>query len=94
MVNGVLDSPNGVGLVEAFHPGTGRTVWVQESMIAGSGEPQRAATRGVAYWSDEADQRIFVVRGQYLIALDAATGQPVPEFGNDGRVTSRPASAR
>ena len=86
MVNGVLYSPNGVGLVEAFHPGTGRTVWVQESIIAGSGESQRAATRGVAYWSDDADQRIFVVRGQYLIALDAAAGQPVPEFGNDGRV--------
>src|SRR3712207_4297160 len=30
MVGGVLYSPNGVGLVEAFHAGTGRTIWVQE----------------------------------------------------------------
>src|SRR4029078_1981631 len=29
MVNGVLYSPNGIGLVEAFHPGTGKTLWVQ-----------------------------------------------------------------
>ena len=30
MIGGVLYSPNGVGLVEAFHPGTGKTLWVQE----------------------------------------------------------------
>src|SRR4051794_25937359 len=26
MVGGVLYSPNGIGLVEAFHPGTGKTI--------------------------------------------------------------------
>jgi quinoprotein glucose dehydrogenase len=30
MIQGVLYSPNAIGLVEAFHPGTGRTIWVQE----------------------------------------------------------------
>src|SRR5688572_21638078 len=29
MIGGVLYSPNGVGLIEAFHPGTGKTLWVQ-----------------------------------------------------------------
>src|SRR5262245_35802799 len=28
MIGGVLYSPNGIGLVEAFHPGTGKTLWV------------------------------------------------------------------
>ena len=30
MIGGVLYSPNGIGLVEAFHPGTGKTLWVQD----------------------------------------------------------------
>ena len=30
MVDGVLYSSNGVGLVEAFNPGTGATLWVQQ----------------------------------------------------------------
>ena len=28
--NGIAYVPNGVGLVEAFNPGTGETIWVQE----------------------------------------------------------------
>ena len=27
MIDGVLYSPNGIGLVEAFHPATGKTIW-------------------------------------------------------------------
>ncbi|HUP52040.1 MAG TPA: hypothetical protein VM198_06155, partial [Longimicrobiales bacterium] len=30
LIDDVLYAPNGRGLVEAFHPGTGRTIWVQE----------------------------------------------------------------
>jgi len=43
--------------------------------------------RGVAYWADGETQRIFIGTGEaYLIALDAKTGQPVPEFGEQGRI--------
>ena len=34
MVDGVLYSPNGLGLVEASHPGTGKTLWVQQPFRA------------------------------------------------------------
>src|SRR4051812_7286007 len=30
MIGGLLISPNAIGLVEAFHPGTGKTLWTQE----------------------------------------------------------------
>ena len=87
MVNGILYSPNGVGLVEAFDPGTGETIWVQEPMEAG---PEAylagASTRGAAYWADGADRRILVHRQRYLYALDALTGQAIAEFGDRGRV--------
>lgn len=84
MADGVLYSPNGVGLVEAFHPADGRTLWVQEPF-----EPTELggdSTRGVGYWTDGSDRRILVQRGQYLYALNARTGKVYPDFGNRGRV--------
>src|SRR5512138_2388922 len=47
MINGVLYASNGIGLVEAFDPATGKTLWVQESSgLTLSG----IATRSIAYW--------------------------------------------
>ena len=86
MVDGVLYSPNGVGLVEAFDPGTGETVWVQEPMDEGPQAYRGTVTRGVAYWTDGDDRRIIVQRGQWLLALNAETGRPYPGFGDGGRV--------
>ena len=43
--------------------------------------------RGVAYWSDGDEERVFVATGHsHLIALDAKTGKPISEFGDDGHV--------
>ena len=87
MINGVLYGPNGIGLVEAFHPGTGRTLWVQQPF---ADEPQQGlsgvSTRSVAYWAEGNQQRLFVIRGEYLVALDARTGRPVTTWGEGGRV--------
>ena len=66
MVDGVLYSPNGVGLVEAFDAGTGETLWIQEPMDEGpEGYLAGASTRGVAYWTDGTDRRILVQRQRY-----------------------------
>ena len=46
-------------------------------------------TRGVAYWSDGKDQRIFAGAHQYLYSLDAQTGKPIATFGKDGRIDLR-----
>ncbi|MDP6653847.1 MAG: PQQ-binding-like beta-propeller repeat protein [Gammaproteobacteria bacterium] len=85
IVNGVAYISNGVGLVEAYNPGTGETIWVQEPVGGVEGLPG-AATRGVAYWSDGLEERILVQRGTYLSALNAQTGEMYPDFGVDGRV--------
>jgi glucose dehydrogenase len=90
MVGGVLYSSNGVGLVEAFNPGTGATLWVQQPF---SDEPERGvrgnSTRGIAYWSADNDRRLFVIRGEFLIALDPGTGRPIAAWGDAGRVNLR-----
>jgi quinoprotein glucose dehydrogenase len=87
MIDGTLYSPNGIGLVEAFNPGTGRTVWVQQPF---PDEPRQGlqgdSTRSVAHWKQGNEQRIFVIRGEYLIALDMRTGRPITAWGDGGRV--------
>ena len=85
IINGVGYVTNGVGLVEAFHPGTGETLWVQEPPGGAEGLPG-ASTRGVAYWSEGDEQRLFVQRGTFLYALNPEDGTTFEDFGVDGRV--------
>ena len=92
LIDGVLYSPNAIGLVEAFDPATGETVWFQEPF-----SPEEAggrSTRGLDSWSDGSERRIFAVRGEYLYALSSATGDHYPGFGEQGRVHLTPEAAR
>jgi quinoprotein glucose dehydrogenase len=45
--------------------------------------------RGLTYWEDGEDQRIYLVAQNYLYAVEARTGKPVPTFGDSGRVDLR-----
>ncbi len=47
------------------------------------------ANRGLSYWGDADDQRIFLVAGHSLWALDARTGKPISAFGASGTVDLR-----
>jgi len=85
IIDGVGYITNGVGLVEAFHPGTGETIWVQEPPGGPEGLPG-ASTRGVAYWSEGNEKRLFVQRGTFLYALNPENGKTFDDFGVDGRV--------
>ena len=42
----------------------------------------------MGYWHDAArdDERVFLVSGEQLVALDAKTGEPLREFGEGGKV--------
>lgn len=93
LIEGVLYAPNGLGLVEAFDPATGRTIWVQEPFSHTLEEVSGRSARGVDYWSDGPDRRLLVVRRGYLYALDPATGHPYPDFGDGGRVNLVPENA-
>src|SRR5207244_4771471 len=43
----------------------------------------------LAYWSDGQDKRILVGVMNFLYALDASTGQPIPGFAKQGRIDLR-----
>jgi quinoprotein glucose dehydrogenase len=86
-INGMLYAPNGVGLIEAFDAATGKTVWVQQPVEPTLKEAAGQSTRGVAYWRKDADERLISIRRDYLYALDAKTGKPCRDFGENGRVS-------
>ena len=86
LVDGVLYASNGIGLVEAFDPGTGETIWVQDTAYLGKDTPRGAPNRGVAYWEADDDRRLFSLRPPYLLATDPRTGELVDGFGDGGKV--------
>jgi quinoprotein glucose dehydrogenase len=91
MVGGVLyESAGGQRVVAAIDAVTGKQLWLWEGMDEGGRDrkaPRRNAGRGVAYWTDGREERIFVITtGFYLVALDAKTGVPVKSFGTSGAV--------
>jgi glucose dehydrogenase len=68
----------------ALDAATGKLMWKFDSGLRGT-QP----SRGVAYWSDGRQGRIFAGVMYYLYCLDAATGKPVPSFGENGRIDLR-----
>ena len=88
MVNGVLYATAGSRrAVIALDPVTGELLWIhgEHEGKRGGAAPRQLSGRGLAYWSDGKDERIFYVTpGFRLICLNANTGQRVSSFGQDG----------
>ena len=92
VIDGVLFTQDAHGLVIALDGATGRTIWEQQPFAPTREDANGTSTRGVDYWRGGVrndDERIFAIRGEYLYALNAKTGQPVSSFGEGGRVTLR-----
>ena len=77
MVNGVLYLSTAMHQVAAVDATTGETLWVHDPQAYLGGPPTHFNnSRGVAYWQDGDDARIFFGTNEgYLLALDATTGQ-------------------
>jgi quinoprotein glucose dehydrogenase len=88
MIDGVLYFTAGDRRsVVAADPGTGETLWVWRLDEGGRTDGVRKNSRGVAYWTDGQQSRIFTVTpGYQLAAMDAKTGRPIASFGKDGVV--------
>ncbi|MXX75040.1 MAG: PQQ-binding-like beta-propeller repeat protein, partial [Holophagales bacterium] len=83
VVGGTLYLPTADAVV-ALDAATGAEIWRH---TVADGAPSR---RGVSYWpgggADDAAPRIVFCAGARLIALDAATGAAVAEFGDGGTI--------
>jgi quinoprotein glucose dehydrogenase len=88
-VNGVLYGITPTQKIFAVDAGSGKLLWKFDSGIKGT-QPDR----GLSYWSDGKESRIIAGVMNFVYALDAATGKPVPTFGKDGRIDLREGLAR
>jgi quinoprotein glucose dehydrogenase len=84
VVDGVLYTTTPALAVVALRADSGALLWRFDPFQGRTPEPH--ANRGVAYWADGPDRRVFFTAGTRLYALDAATGRPIPGFGTQGWV--------
>lgn len=84
IVDGRLFACTPGGSIFALDAATGRRLWQFNS-----GVPNSQPSRGLSYWTDGRDGRLFAAVMNYLYALDPASGQPVRDFGEGGRIDLR-----
>jgi quinoprotein glucose dehydrogenase len=70
----------------ALEADTGRQLWRFSSSEFSQGT---GVNRGVTYYDDAKDGRIFMSAGPYLYAVNAVSGQLIPEFGDGGMLDLR-----
>lgn len=73
----------------ALDAATGALRWSFDPARGSERELGKLRNRGVNYWEDGSDRRVFYAVRQYLYAVDASTGKLIPGFGNQGRVDLR-----
>lgn len=67
----------------ALDAATGKEIWKFESR-AGQG-----ISRGVVYWKNGSDERIYFSAGMYIYALNSRNGHSIKGFGQDGKLDLR-----
>ncbi len=88
IVDGVLYATTPKVRVIALDAATGELRWSFDPN-EGKRPPGKMRNRGVTYWADGEDRRIYFVFRHWLYALDAKTGKLVKSFGEAGRVDLR-----
>jgi glucose dehydrogenase len=70
--------------IVALDAATGALQWKFDS-----GVPGAQPARGMSWWTDGKESRLFAGVMNFLYCLDPATGKPIPSFGESGRVDLR-----
>lgn len=88
VIDGVLYTATPTRRVTALNAATGEHLWTFDpddvNPYGGNKFQGGGRQRGVMYWEDGQDRRIFTVKGPWFFALDAATGELIPTFGDGG----------
>ncbi|MBS1800869.1 MAG: PQQ-binding-like beta-propeller repeat protein [Acidobacteria bacterium] len=84
VIDGVLYGLTPSKKIFALNAATGKTLWSFDSGVKAG-----APSRGVTWWASGKERRLLAGIGNYLYALDPATGKPIASFGTGGRVDLR-----
>ncbi len=90
-VDGRLYLGTPLGRVIALNPVTGEQIWAYDSKVPRDKGYGDYANRGVSLWqSTKGERRVYIATiDARLIALDASTGKPCADFGDNGIVNLR-----
>ncbi len=89
MVNGVLYATTSLGQIVAIDPRSGETLWSFDPVLYVDGRPavHGFMTRGLAYWTDGEQERLFYTAGRaFLLSIDAKTGLRDSAFNSGGQI--------
>jgi glucose dehydrogenase len=84
VVGRVLYAYTATQKVIALDAASGNLIWKFDSGIVG-----KNPVRGLSYWADGKEGRIFASVTNFLYALDAQSGKPITTFGEEGRIDLR-----
>ena len=90
IIDGVLYGVSAGSQAFALDAATGKELW----KTAFTDDTFTMNSRGVTYWTDGRQTRIFFAYGSLLYALDARTGKPVSSFGKGGKINLKEGLAR
>ena len=86
VIGGTLYGTNPQLKAFALNAATGEELWAFDPAVFSDELFGMGTNRGLSYWTDGTETRIYYPAGPFLYALDAATGTPVRDFGTDGRL--------
>lgn len=87
VANGLLYAATPAMNIFALDPATGKELWrFDPFQVLGGDNSWAGMSRGVTYWEEGDDRRILFGAGSWLISVNADTGEPTMDFGNQGKV--------
>jgi len=84
IIGGVMYAYTPNQKVIALDGRNGKLLWSFDSHIEGTGPD-----RGLTYWKDGSEKRLFAAVMNYVYALDPETGKAIETFGDHGRIDLR-----
>lgn len=88
MVNGMVYGVSPQLKLFALDAASGKEKWRFDPFLSDE-KPGLSVNRGLSYWADGDNKRIFFGAGPYLYAVDAITGKVMSSFGQNGRIDLR-----
>ncbi len=89
-IDGILYTTTSLSQAVAIDGASGTTLWTYDPGTWRAGTPTNVGFvhRGLTYWkpANGSPRLIYGTGDGYLVALDPATGRPIPEFGKGGQI--------
>ncbi|MEQ9567877.1 MAG: PQQ-binding-like beta-propeller repeat protein, partial [Pseudomonadales bacterium] len=84
IVDGTMYVVSAQQKVIALDAATGEEQWIFDSGVGTGG-----ASRGLTWWTDGEQNKLFSAASTYIYAIDPSTGTAISSFGDNGRIDLR-----